>query len=213
MATFKNTSYSVIVDRVDDSEHGSINVENGSMHYVANGTNKGLWFHLDGQPNRVTTNSSAIHGWASYADTVWTAGSPFSILAGNSAVLDNNANNKIEVGLPIGVSTFYDEVNNKILSENVGDAYSLSIRFKAKSSANNAYFDVSMDIGAPSGSIIAETKTFPKGLNTEHNFNLNFSYFTLDTFVANGASINIGAFVGDLSIYNIVYVITRTHKG
>lgn len=213
MATFTNTSYKVIVDRVENEKHGIIDVEDGSMHYVPNGENKGLWFHLDGQPNLVTTSSSLIHGWASYADSVWTEQSPFSILSGNTAVLDNNANTNIETYLPIGVSTFYDGLNNKILVENIGDSYTISIRFRAKTSDNNDFFDIGLDVGGTQNLILTETKLFHKGADTEQVFNLTFVVFSLNTFVANGGQIKISANTGNLSIYDINYLIVRTHKG
>jgi hypothetical protein len=213
MSNIKNTSYKVIVDKVDDADHDNINVENGSMHYVKEGVNKGLYFHLDDVAQQVPINSSYVHGWASYADTVWTEASPFTILAGNTAVVDNNANNKIEVQLPRGVLSFYDEINNKITPENEGDAYSISFRFNAKSSANNDRFDVFLDINAVTGAIIRETKSFNKGVGVEQSFNINFTVFSLDTFVLNGGKITITAEAGNLSLYRIVYVIVRTHKG
>jgi hypothetical protein len=213
MATFTNTSYKVIVDKVENDQHGVINIEDGSMHYVPSGENKGLWFHLDGQPNLVTTSSSSIHGWANYADSVWTEQSPFSILAGNTAVLDNNANTNIEAYLPIGVSTFYDGLNNKILAENIGDSYTISVRFRAKTSINNDYFDIGLDIGGTLNFILTESKVFHKGINEEQIFNITFVVFSLNTFVVNGGQIKISARTGNLSIYDIDYLIVRTHKG
>jgi hypothetical protein len=213
MSNIKNTSYKVIVDKVDDADHDNINVENGSMHYIKEGVNKGLYFHLDDIAQQVPINSSYVHGWANYADSVWTEQSPFSILAGNTAVLDNNANTNIEAYLPIGVSTFYDGLNNKILAENIGDSYTISVRFRAKTSINNDYFDIGLDIGGPLNFILTESKVFHKGINEEQIFNITFVVFSLNTFVVNGGQIKISAKTGNLSIYDIDYLIVRTHKG
>jgi hypothetical protein len=213
MSNIKNTSYKVIVDKVDDADHDNINVENGSMHYIKEGVNKGLYFHLDDIAQQVPINSSYVHGWANYADSVWTEQSPFSILAGNTAVLDNNANTNIEAYLPIGVSTFYDGLNNKILAENIGDSYTISVRFRAKTSINNDYFDIGLDIGGPMNFILTESKVFHKGINEEQIFNITFVVFSLNTFVVNGGQVKISAKTGNLSIYDIDYLIVRTHKG
>jgi hypothetical protein len=213
MSNIKNTSYKVIVDKVDDADHDNINVENGSMHYIKEGVNKGLYFHLDDIAQQVPINSSYVHGWANYADSVWTEQSPFSILAGNTAVLDNNANTNIEAYLPIGVSTFYDGLNNKILAENIGDSYTISVRFRAKTSINNDYFDIGLDIGGLMNFILTESKVFHKGINEEQIFNITFVVFSLNTFVVNGGQIKISAKTGNLSIYDIDYLIVRTHKG
>jgi hypothetical protein len=213
MSNIKNTSYKVIVDKVDDADHDNINVENGSMHYIKEGVNKGLYFHLDDIAQQVPINSSYVHGWANYADSVWTEQSPFSILAGNTAVLDNNANTNIEAYLPIGVSTFYDGLNNKILAENIGDSYTISVRFRAKTSINNDYFDIGLDIGGLMNFILTESKVFHKGINEEQIFNITFVVFSLNTFVVNGGQVKISAKTGNLSIYDIDYLIVRTHKG
>jgi hypothetical protein len=49
MESCKDTTYRVRVDKVDSDRHNFINIEDGSMHYVAEGSNKGLWFAEGGE--------------------------------------------------------------------------------------------------------------------------------------------------------------------
>jgi hypothetical protein len=104
-------------------------------------------------------------------------------------------------------------LNNKILAENIGDSYTISVRFRAKTSINNDYFDIGLDIGGLMNFILTESKVFHKGINEEQIFNITFVVFSLNTFVVNGCQVKISAKTGNLSIYDIDYLIVRTHKG
>ena len=152
-------------------------------------------------------------GWAQYGDTAYTLGAPFVITAGTTSILPNNAGSNITTYLPTSVTSFYDSANNKIKPKNVGDYYSINIRFKAKNTNINGVFDIGLDIGGALGVIFKETFLFAKGAGVEQDFNILISGYSLDTFVANGGIPKITSIVGDTSIYTITYQITRVHKG
>ena len=89
----------------------------------------------------------------------------------------------------------------------------MSLRFKAKIDVINGYFDVAINIGGALGRVSNETVTFTRAANTEQKFDIDLSYFTGTTFITNGGIIEIVPTNGDMSIYDIVLVIFRTHKG
>lgn len=151
-------------------------------------------------------------GWIQYTDSVYTVGSPFTITSGNTDTLENNANGVIDNQKPYDVPNWYNAATKKLTPTENGDAYIVRLRFKAKTTANNDYMTVMCDIGAPLGVIYEETKVFPKGANTEHSFIVTMDIFTAATFVANGGIIYVTAATGDLSIYEISYLITRIHR-
>lgn len=150
-------------------------------------------------------------GWANYADTQYTVSSPFSVAGGTTVTLPNNAGTTINTYIPTGVTSFYNSATSKITPNTLGDAYTINVRFSAKTSMNNDFLEVGIDIGNPT-TVTAETKPFLKGANNEQKFNFVFPVFSLATFLANGGLIKVTSGSGTLSIYNITYFITRTYK-
>lgn len=158
--------------------------------------------------------AAAGTGWASYGDSVHTSVSPLVIAEGATAVITNNAANVINSQLPIGVSSFYDGVTNKITPENSGDAYMLRIDFSAFTSTQSGLATLELDIGAPQNEILRRGFTFPKGAGLANKIDVSTStlIYTLDTFIANGGSIELRSDVGSTSIYDITFIISRVHK-
>ena len=158
------------------------------------------------------TEAYSFTGWGRYLDSTYTSGSPLSILSGVRTTLTNNAVSKIETQLPIGVATFFDETTQKITAINDGDAYTMSIRFKAKMSVNSGYFDIDLDIGGALGIISQESIVFTRGSGTEQRFDIDLTVFSGATFVANGGTLSVTPKNGDMDIYGISFVIVRIHK-
>lgn len=152
-------------------------------------------------------------GWAQYTDTKYTSASPLVIASGTRSKLVNNANTILKTQLPIGVTDFFNKATNKLVGVNVNDVFQIDIRFKAKTSVTNDYFDISIDIGGALNEITEDSRVFTKGANVEQTFNIHLGYFTGATFLANGGDIFIQTHNGDLSFYGINYLITRVHKG
>jgi hypothetical protein len=158
----------------------------------------------------VDNTIKAQTGWANYSTTTYTSASPFSIAPTSTVTLPNNANNSIITDLPLGVTAFYNGTTNKITPASIGDSYIVNIRFKAKTTTNNDYLTLYIDIGSGS-QINAEAKQFLKGANTEQAFNFTLPIFTLATFVSNGGLIKIISNAGTISVYDITYFITRNY--
>lgn len=150
-------------------------------------------------------------GWAQYKDTVYTAASTFAITAGAGfTALPNNKGVVIESYLPQGVTTFYN--GTVITPENEGDYYIFTLRMNAKCAHANGIFEFGIDIGGAQGIIFKETLLFSKGAGVEHAFSIDANGFTGTTFLANGGTIKISPIVGNITIYDIEYQITRTYK-
>lgn len=148
-------------------------------------------------------------GWASYRDTTYTVGSPFTILNGTFVALQNNGANKLEQFLQTDAATLYNPATQKITPRNVGDYYTISVRFKAEATNPNTVIDFGIDLGGSIGVAFGDSRTFPRGSGTEHAFNFTAPCYTLDTFIANGGSVMLGATNGDIDVYAIEYQIVR----
>ena len=159
------------------------------------------------------TELYSVLGWIQYSDDEYTSGAPQSVLSGNTATLQNNGATVLNTYKPTSVTDLYDDTTQRMTPENIGDGYSMSIRCKLKTTNNNDYINIKLNIGSGSDIIILqESVRLVKGANTEQFINVNFDFFTLDTFVANGGLIEIEAVNGNLSIYETNYVIKRTSK-
>lgn len=149
-------------------------------------------------------------GWGQYIDTTYTEASPLSVPAGTTVDLPNNAGDANETYLPFGVSSLY---NGTVMTpDQIGDAYEISIRFKTKSSINEGAVRVALDIGGSMGEVFSDSRRLVRGTGDENSMAFNFTAFSLDTFVANGGTVKFEAVAGDQSVYDIVFVVVRTHK-
>jgi hypothetical protein len=152
-------------------------------------------------------------GWQQITDTTYTVGSPLTILEDVTGKILTGTFTTIDTQLPTGVTTFWNGTTDKIVAVNNGDAFTLSLRFKAKMNVLNGYFDAAINIGGALGRVSNETLVFTRASGVEQKFDIDFSYFTGTTFIANGGIIEIVPTNGDIQIYDIVMVIIRTHKG
>lgn len=152
-------------------------------------------------------------GWQQITDTTYTVGSPLVILSGVTGKILTGTVTKIDTQLPTGVTNFWDVANDKLLAVNNGDAFTLSLRFKAKMNVANGNADIAINIGGALNKISDETIVFSKGSGVEQRFDIDLSYFTGTTFLANGGTIEVIPNNGDISIYDIVLVIIKTHNG
>ena len=157
------------------------------------------------------SNISDYSGWADYTDGVYTSSSPLSLAPFNKITLPNNANTIRDSQKPIDVTQFYDSASSTITGRN-GDGINVVIEFKVKPTVNQTTkVTVSIDIGGAVGEIYKRDFITSKGIGVEHFYLSSFNAYTLDTWEQNGGAVKI---VSDYAaeIYDIRYVITRTHK-
>lgn len=161
--------------------------------------------------SKLVASAGARHvGWAVYRDTAYTTGSPFTIAAGASAYLPNNAGDNITDYLPDCAQPdgLYD--GTYITPCTTGDYYVFTCRFVARHALGlQGVFEFGVDIGGAMGVIFKEVETMPKGAGTDHYFSIVVPFYSLDTFVANGGRVQITHNTGGtLSIHSIEYQIS-----
>ena len=172
-----------------------------SAFYFYDGTS---WVKLN------STNNNDFTGWADYVDGMYTSESPFTITT-TKQTLPNDANTIRDSQKPIDVTEFYDATSATITGRN-GDGINIVIEFKARpNTANNTRLTLAIDIGDPVGEIYTRDFVLSKGNDIEHYYLSSFNAFTLDTWEANGGTVKIVA-TAATDIYDIRYIITRTHK-
>ncbi len=154
-------------------------------------------------------------GWAQYSDTALSSGAPQVIPQGATATIQNNALSTITSQIPVGVTSLYDPNTLTITPDTTGDAYLLRVSFTAFTSTNSGLATVLLDIGAPQNIILKRGFTFPKGAGLSNSLDVSMTslIYSLDTFVNNGGTLKIFSETGDTSIFDVSYVISRTHKG
>jgi hypothetical protein len=153
-------------------------------------------------------------GWANYADTAYTSGSPLSIASARVQLTNNKLGSTTdETDLPDGVTEFVNS-SSAIIASSAGDAFDVRIFFKAKVNALTSYFDMEFDIGNGGSVIIAaQTLIAPKGSGVETSYVVDLPLFALATFVANGCKIYLDTTSsGDtLTAYEIRWFIKRDY--
>lgn len=173
-----------------------------NVHKAFNGT---AWVNVD-------TNT----GWGNYADTQYTSGSPFALSGNVDTLLPNNKLNTLETQKPADVTTFYD---GTVITGRNGDGILITVDLIAvPTNAGTSYIEFWFDITGGSGTpadlanLYRRIITFPKGQGQERPVNFTVAGYTLNTWEANGAEVYCRS-DNTCNLYNIRYVITRTHQG
>ena len=194
--------HSLIQDPDIHEPKGASSANSGEV-YVADGGGSGVW-----TPSQDLTLPT---GWENWEDATYTSGSPLSLTASTrtKVTIDGLAASTNTSYSPVS-GDLWDNTNNKITPDNVGDVYDLRLRFQATPAVSDGYITLELDIGGSEGVILAQTQRFLKG-TSEQSMLFVATVFTLDTFVANGGSIYATSSVG-VDIHSIGLLINRTHK-
>jgi hypothetical protein len=207
----KNTRFAVDCDKMTTNERTSSQLRDGVIVYD---TDLNAYYKVVNGVWVVEPTSASDTGWAQYSDSVYSAGSPLVINQGNSATLTNNANATITSQLPVDITALWDSSNNKITPKNSGDGYTLRVDFMAFTSVTEGYAVINLDIGGSQGVIQSIPVQFPRGSGSGNtrSFSDTVMFYSLGTFVANGGTLTVEAVRGNISIYDIRFVISRFHK-
>jgi len=217
----KGNSSGSYIEFIDDGAI-NINYESGSNVRINNLNIKERlsgesdYSNIDPENKQIYAQRSYVDnqtGWEQITDTTYTVGSPLTISEGVTGKILTGTVTRITTQLPDGVIEFWNNTTKKLMAINNGDAFTLSLRFKAKMNVGNGYADVAINIGGALNVISQETILFSKGSNNEQRFDIDLSYFTGTTFIANGGDIEVTPLNGNIEIYDIVLVPIRTHKG
>lgn len=190
------------------------NPANGLLVYDTD--ESAFYFYSSSAWAKLSTGSSSSSndytGWADYTDGTYTSASPLSLTAGNKITLPNDAATVRDAQIPIDITEFYDVANQVITGRN-GDGININIMFKARPTTNSLTnrITVAIDIGGAVGEIYIRDFLLSKGQNVEHYYVSSFNAYTLNTWEANGGAVKISS-TADAEVYDIRYVITRTHK-
>lgn len=170
--------------------------------------NSGIWSSIAAIFNAMFTEIYRSTGWAQYADTQYTSVSPFSISGNADTMLPNNAGGVIDSQKPDDITTFYD---GSVITGRAGDGLGITIDFNAvPTNANTTYIEVWVDIGGAVGELYRRIISFPKGVGAVRPVNFTVIGYTLGTWESNGGTVYVRA-NGTADIYDIRYVLTRTH--
>ena len=115
----------------------------------------------------------------------------------------------------LGVGELWDTVNNKITPIGLGDGYTLRIDIEITAEGANpsemvAQFDIGG--GATPTTVIVE-RLITTGKNLPYTISMGFPYFTLATFIANGAQIFLNTDTGTVTLGKKQISIHRISKG
>lgn len=149
-------------------------------------------------------------GWADYADTQYTSGSPLSVLANTDTLLPNDGLGGVKTYEPPDV-TLYDAGTQKITGIN-GETRLWTLDCSVlPTSGGTTYIEFWLDIGGTVGELYRRIVSFPKGNGVIRPVTLTTFIYTLDTFEANGGSVYCRA-NGSCNIYDIRFILARTTR-
>lgn len=209
MSTSKRTRFRVATDNMTTVERLASQPRHGVIVYD---TDLELLYKYNGSAWGAINDAEEIGtGWAAYNDGVYTSSNKLVISSGSTTALNNNAATVINNHLPTGVSAFYNGTTKKITPENNGDSYIIRVSFKTSNSSKSGIGELILDIGA-TDPVLNRTLVFPKDANTESRVSSTNLIFSLATFLTNGGDLKVEAITGNISIWDIEYLITRVHK-
>ena len=161
----------------------------------------------------VAEKANDYTGWGDYVDTQYTSSNPYTGVptSPTRVTLPNNAGTIRHQQKPVDIATFYDSATSTITGRN-GDGINIVIEFKARPvNTNIPRITVAIDIGGSVGEIYRRDFLLAKGAGVEHYYLNSFNAYTLDTWESNGGAVKISS-TFPVEIYDIRYIITRTHK-
>lgn len=161
----------------------------------------------------IAGSTSPFSEYATYADTVYTSGSPLSVVADTrtKVTIDGLGPETDESTLPPSVS-FWDTIGNEMTPQYETDSYNVRLTFKASTTPANAFVDVDLDIGGATGVILQETKPLLRASSGTNWVTVTWPLYTGSIFVANGGEFYITP-NEDTDFWDFGIYISRTRKG
>mgnify|MGYP004057428675 FL=1 len=207
-----STTAGALMPRMTSAQRSAIlNPANGLLVFDTD-VNAFFFYDTDTWVQLLTSSTESDYtGWADYTDTQYTSGSPYLLAASTQVTLPNNAGSSNESQIPVDVTEFYDSATQTITGRN-GDGINITIECKLRpTTSSNTRVTLAIDIGGAVGEIYPRDFVLAKGNGIEHFYLSSFNAYTLGTWEANGGSVRVSS-TAPVQIYDIRYVITRTHK-
>lgn len=151
-------------------------------------------------------------GWASYEDSQYTSGAPLNSSNANTQLTINGLGAGTNTTyLPVGVTEFWNTTSNKIVADELGDAYDVRLDFKADPATASDYAEIVFDIGDGGGTVPVVSRTITFAKTGASSFSIGFPIAALASFMTNGCKIYIDTSgSGDaIDIYDISLFIKR----
>ena len=151
-------------------------------------------------------------GWADYTDTTYNETSTLALTDGVKITLPNQAQIIRDTEMPIDIDSMYNRADTTIIGRD-GDGLNVLIEFKVKpTSPAGTRITTSIDIGGSVGEIYTRDFVLSKGNGVTHYYTSSVAGYTLGTWEANGGKVKVMATGGSAEIWDIRFVLTRTHK-
>lgn len=167
---------------------------------------------IDSDGILIANNGVSFTGWADYVDTTFTETSTLALSDGVKITLPNNAEVIRDMEIPMDLDSMYNRADSTIMGVD-GDGLAITIEFKVKptTGADTRIF-TAIDIGGSVGEIYPRDFVLSKGNGVTHYFLSSFTAYTLNTWETNGGKVKIEAIGGTAEVWDIRFVLTRTHK-
>ena len=215
-STNVNTSYNVRPDRHSLAEINKLNPEDGVIVFDTDNQVNKMWNGVEWKSfPEGSTPIPIVSGYAVHNDTQYTSASPLSVLADTITLVPNNNGLVLDSQKPVDIATFYD--GTAITGRNGDD---ITITFDAlvtPTSVGTTYLEFWFDITGGTGTpvpfanLFKRLISFPKGNGVERPINFTIDGFTGATWEANGGVVKCSG-NGTFELYDIQYIIKRTHK-
>lgn len=162
---------------------------------------------------RSIDNVMACSDWTFIQLGHYTSATPLIITQGSTTKLTFQQNNiSYTVGRDLNVN--YDYNLQKFIPQTVGDVFLVEIRFKIKCSVQNGNFDVLLESPTVSfNPIQAQSTSVSKVANTEQFVSMSVPVFIGKEVKDNGLEVKVSALSGNLSVYDISFMIVRMTSG
>lgn len=162
---------------------------------------------------RSIDNLLAQGNWRFIQLSNYTSAAPLSITQGNTTKLTfQQSDISYTEGSDLLLS--YDYILQKFTPQQLGDVFLVEVRMKVKCSNNNGHFDVLLESPtATFNPIQSITQGIPKAANTEQFVSLSVPVFIGSDVKNNGLEVKLIAQVGNLSVYDVSYMVVRLTSG
>lgn len=143
----------------------------------------------------------------------YTSASPFSVLQGTTSKLTfQQSDISYTVGRDLNIN--YDYTLQRWMPQTLNDVLLVEVRMKVKCSAQNGHFDILLE--SPTfgfNPIQSVTQGVPKAANQEQFVSISVPIFIGPEVLANGLEVKVSAVAGNLSVYDVSYMMVRLTSG
>lgn len=143
----------------------------------------------------------------------YTSAAPLYIAQGStSKITFQLADITFSAGRDLNLS--YDYAAQKFTPQTLGDVFLVEVRFKAKCSKQNGYFDVRLECPTVAYNPIQSiTQGLAKAAGVEQFVSMSVPVFIGADLITNGLEVKATALDGNLSIYDVSYMVVRLTSG